>query len=261
MSREGSDPELMRLQDAADMLGVHYQTAYGWVRDGKLPARLVAGGYQVAEPDVLALHAERQLGRKPASEIQVRDWPGQADKLYAAIADGQETQARRLMERLIGHVPMTVLCDNVIGPALRRIGNGWAAGDITIGQEHRATAICERLITVGQPAGRPRGTAIVGTPASERHGVPALMAAACLRENHWQVHHFAADLPTTEISALAQDVAAELVVLSTASADGAAAAAAAAALLRSQLPRAITLIGRSGETLADLVRQTAHLFA
>lgn len=65
----------MRLQEAADILGVHYQTAYGWVRGGKLPARLVAGGYDVAEPDVQAFLVQRRLGRKPASEIQVRDWP------------------------------------------------------------------------------------------------------------------------------------------------------------------------------------------
>jgi MerR family transcriptional regulator, light-induced transcriptional regulator len=260
MSQEGSGTGLMRLQDAADMLGVHYQTAYGWVRGGRLPARLVAGGYQVAEPDVRALQAERQLGRKPASAIQVRDWPGQASKLYEAITAGQETQARRLMERLIGHVPMTVLCDNVIGPALRQIGDGWATGAVTIAQEHRATAICERLITVSQPAGRPRGAAVVGTPASERHGMPALMAAACLREQHWQVHHLAADLPATEISALAQEVAAELVVLSTASADGVAAATAAASLVRSEVPGAIILIGRSGDTLADLIRKTSLHF-
>ena len=27
----------MQLRDAADTLGVHYQTAYGWVRQGTLP--------------------------------------------------------------------------------------------------------------------------------------------------------------------------------------------------------------------------------
>ena len=59
-----------------------------------------------------------------------------------------------------------------------------ASGATSIGAEHRASAICERLIAPGlhQPPGRPRGIAVTATPPAERHGLPALMAAACLRE-------------------------------------------------------------------------------
>lgn len=153
---------------------------------------------------------------------------------------------------------MTVLCDRVIGPALGRVGDEWLAGRISIAQEHRATAICERLISVAQPAGLPRGVAVVTTPPGERHGMPALMAAGCLREHHWQVHHLAADLPAEEISTLAAAVGADLVVLSTASTSGAASATRAAHLLRVELPGAITLIGRSGDTLVDLLANTSQ---
>ena len=252
----------MRLQEAADMLGVHYQTAYGWVRDGRLPARMVAGGYDIAEADVRAFAAERRLGRKPTSSIQVRDWASQASRLYQAIVDGQETAARRAMERLIGNVTMTDLCDRVIAPALRRVGDEWEAGHVSVAQEHRATAICERVIAsqTSQPAGRPRGTAVVTTPQDERHALPALMAAACLRENHWHVHHLACDLPALEISALAAAVSADLVVLSTATAQGASRAADAARLLHTD-PGIAVLVGHAGETLDELRNRTtgAHL--
>src|SRR5712692_5167164 len=70
------------------------------------------------------------------------------------------------------------------------------------------------------PAGRPRGTAVVATPPAERHAMPALMAAACLRENRWLVRHLAADLPVAEISRLAVQVSASFVVLSTATTAG-----------------------------------------
>ena len=58
--------------------------------------------------------------------------------------------------------------------------------------------------------------------------MPALMAAACLRENRWQVHHLSADLPAAEISMLTETVGASLVVLSTATTSGAVYAAEAA---------------------------------
>jgi MerR family transcriptional regulator, light-induced transcriptional regulator len=251
----------VRLQEAADLLGVHYQTAYGWVRGGRLPARKVRRGYEVSEADVLALAAARQVGREPATEIRVRDWPAQADRLYEAIVSGQETAARRAVERLAGHVTITDLCDRVIAPALRQVGDQWAAGEVSIAVEHRATAICERLIAAraSQPAGRPRGVAVAATPPGERHGMPALMATACLREYRWQVHHLSADLPAAEIAKLTETVGASLVVLSTATTGGASSAAEAALMLRAARPGSTVLIGHPGDTLAELIRLTRDL--
>ncbi|HEX5190816.1 MAG TPA: B12-binding domain-containing protein [Streptosporangiaceae bacterium] len=245
----------MRLQEAADMLGVHYQTAYGWVRDGQLPARKIRRGYEVSDADVQALAARRQRGREPAAQIKVRDWPAQADRLYSAISDGEETRARRSTDRLAGHVSVLDLCDRVIAPALRRIGEDWAAGHVSIAEEHRATAICERLLATHatQPAGRPRGTAVVTTPPGERHGMPALMAAACLREARWHVHHLSADLPAAEIGRLAAEVGASLVVLSTATRAGAASADETAPLVRAAAPGATVLVGHAGENLETLL--------
>jgi len=246
----------LRLQEAADLLGVHYQTAYGWVRSGQLPARKIRRGYEVSEADVRALAAARELGRQPATEIRVRDWAAQADRLYDAIVSGQETAARRAVERLAGHVRITDLCDRVIAPALRRVGDQWAAGAVSIAVEHRAAAICERLISAhaSPPAGRPRGVAVVATPSGERHGMSALMAAASLREHRWQVHHLSADLPAAEIAVLAETVGASLVVLSTATTAGAGYAAKAARAVRAAAPHVTVLIGRPGDTLAELIR-------
>lgn len=250
----------MRLQEAADLLGVHYQTAYGWVRDGQLPARKIRRGYEVSDADVQALAARRRLGREPAGAIKVRDWPAQADRLYGAIANGDETRARRSMDRLAGHVAVIDLCDRVIAPALRRIGEEWAAGRVSIAQEHRATAICERLLAthVTQPAGRPRGTAVVATPPGERHGMPALMAAACLREARWHVHHLSADLPADEIGRLAAAVGASLVVLSTATRAGAVSADETVPSVRAAAPGATVVVGHPGDSLTALRELTKH---
>jgi len=75
----------MQLRDAAEMLGVHYQTAYAWVRQGVLPARKTGRGYEVSEGDVSALAARRASGTAPQPHIRVRDWVAQADRLHAAI--------------------------------------------------------------------------------------------------------------------------------------------------------------------------------
>ncbi len=244
----------MQLRDAAEALGVHYQTAYGWVRQGTLPARKTPRGYEVSDSDVRVLLARRAAGAEPSREIQVRDWAAQADRLHATLAAGDEAQAGRDFGRLAGGVPLAELCELVIAPALRRVGAEWAAGDLSIAAEHRATAICERLIAarVHQPRGRPRGVAVTATPPGERHALPAMMAAACLREDHWQVHHLAADLPADEVIGLAGDTGASLVVLSSATPGAARLAAREAREIRERLPGARVLVGRPGDPLSQL---------
>jgi MerR family transcriptional regulator, light-induced transcriptional regulator len=249
------EPDLS-LQEAADALGVHYQTAYAWVRSGALAARKAGRGYQVSAAGVRALRASRAAGLPPRPEIRVRDWTAQADRLYAAITDGQETAARRELDRLARGVSTLDLCQLVIGPALRRLGEDWAAGTVTIAAEHRASAICDRLIgarAAQQPRGRPRGIAVVATPPGERHALPSLMAAACLREDRWLVHHLAADLPVAEVDRFATRAGAQLVVLSSATSDGSAAAVAAAAELAAAAPGRVVLAGGPGDSLQELI--------
>jgi len=249
----------MQLRDAAEMLGVHYQTAYAWVRQGVLPARKTGRGYDVSEGDVSALAARRASGTAPRPHIRVRDWAAQADRLHAAIMSGDETMARHVFARLARGVPLTDLCERIIAPALQRIGDDWASGVVSIGAEHRASAICERLIAARthQPQGRPRGIAVVTTSPGERHGLPALMATACLREDRWLVHHLAADLPVAEVTGLVKEAGASLVVLSSATTDAVQRAVEEAdEIIRSEAGLRV-LAGRPGDSLGQL-RQLAR---
>jgi MerR family transcriptional regulator, light-induced transcriptional regulator len=245
----------MQLRDAADALGVHYQTAYGWVRQGVLPARKTGHGYQVRDSDVRQLAARRVAGTPPRPQIRVRDWAAQSARLFEALVAGDEARARRLLDRLAAGVPLVDLCERVIGPALRRIGADWAAGLVTIAAEHRASVICERLLAVlaQQPQGRPRGIAVVATPPGERHGLPALMAAACLRSDRWLVHHLASDLPVAEVAQLAAETGASLIVLSCATADGASLASQAAGQLECAVTGLRVLAGQPGDSLSQLL--------
>ena len=78
------------------------------------------------------------------------------------------------------------------------------------------------------------------------------MAAACLREDRWLVHHLAADLPVAEVTRFARDVRAALVVFSAATDSGAAAAAAAEVAAAGPAP--LVLAGHGGGSLQDLIR-------
>src|SRR4029453_10173779 len=186
--------------------------------------------------------AQRRERGTPPRPIQVRDWDHQVERLYAALRGGDERAANELVDRLAGSgVSPVELWDEVLAPALRRIGEEWASGVNTVADEHRATAICERLLARlparrtrgrgtgdGAPptGGRPpprlpggrtrvRGTVVVAAPAGEHHALPAHMAAIALRYDGGRVPARSTDVPSGDLAVFLQRERPELLVLST----------------------------------------------
>jgi excisionase family DNA binding protein len=251
MTNHTDGADSVDLTQAAHELGVHYQTAYGWVRRGTLRAVKVGKTYRVRRVDLERFSERRNAGRVPRP-IQVRDWEHQIERLAAALDTGDERAARTVVDRLVdGGISPVELCDELLAPVLRRIGDRWAAGVGTVADEHRASAICERLLA-RLPARRTRvrGTAAVGTPAREHHGLPALMAATALRWDGWRVHHLATDIPAADLAGFLDRERPDLLVLSTTMPDNTSARAARRAAESLGIP---VLIGQSGQRLADLL--------
>lgn len=207
----------MNLQAAADTLGVHYQTVYRWVREGQLAAGKIGGSYDVDPFEVQRFLSLRLVPIAPPENLRVRDWNAQRERFEAALRSGDELGAREVVDRLSeGKVPLVDICEEIVAPSMRNIGEAWHAGEVSVAQEHRATTIAEGLLNrlANNPRGRPRGTVVVTTPPGDLHGLPSTMAAVVLREDRWKVHHLGADTPTDDLAKFSLDVKADLVVLS-----------------------------------------------
>lgn len=247
----------MNLQDAADLIGVHYQTAYRWVRDGSLTAlKGSSNSYEVSEEEVTLFLAKRLVPVAPPSRIQVRDWETHIERLLDALITGDELAARALVDRLSeGSVSILELCEHLLAPVLVEIGQRWHDGTLSIAHEHRATAICERILgrISTHPRGRPRGTAVVTTPYGDLHSIPSAMAALALREDRWRIHHLGANVPVADVLTLCEEVGATVVVITSTNttlerdADELADAVRAAGRT--------ALVGKPGMTLRHLVEQ------
>ena len=244
----------MDLDEAAARLGVHYQTAYRWLRQGTLRAVKVRGAYDVAEAEVARLVRARDAPAPPPERAEIRSWTAQARRLAAAVLAGDERTARTLATTLSARgVPAADIADLLVAPVMAEVGQRWADGAIGIATEHRATAICERLVALltPLPRGRPRGTAVVATPAGDVHSLPGAMAAAALRDDRWQVHHLGAGVPPEGIVELVRSVDASLVVLSVTMPRRVVSTRAIAAELEPDGRR--VLVGAPGAQLRDLV--------
>ena len=199
---EPSLAEAMTLHAAADVLGVHYMTAYRYVRLGLLPATKVAGSWEVPQVEVDRLLAERapDRGVRPAGGRGVQPAPWAA-RLEARLRAGDERGSWGVVEGALssGMEPAEVYVELLV-PALRGIGEAWASGEIDVGVEHRASVIAMRLIGRLGPRfnrrGQTRGSVVLGAPAGDRHGLPSALLADLVRGIGFTVADLGADTPS-----------------------------------------------------------------
>lgn len=241
------------LQTAADELGVHYQTAYRWVRSGRLPAELIGGRYTVTRRDVDSLALSRL---EPASPPR----PGRArldrasERMHDALVTGDEAAARTVARRLVSEGTSIVdLVQEVFVPPLRRIGAAWHDGELPIWVEHRASEIVERVLgeLTPNPRGRRRGTAVVAALSGDRHSLPTVMAAVALREDNWHVQHLGADMPPDELMQFCEEHTVTLAVVTVTNSGVAHLAMTTARRLRTA--GTPTIVGGPGLTLDEML--------
>jgi MerR family transcriptional regulator, light-induced transcriptional regulator len=245
--------DALDLQHAAERLGVHYQTAYRWVRDGRLPAERLGGRYRIAVADLDALVAERSTPRSEPKPPGPARLERQAIAMHHALVEGDEPSARRIARALVAEGTAVVdLIEHVLVPPLVAIGQDWHDGRLSIWVEHRASAICERLLgdVMPNPRGRRRGVALVAAVTGDRHSLPTTMATAVLRADNWHVHHLGADMPVDQIVAFAVDHDVDLAVLTVTNPKVAAVAGAAGRQLTGL--GATAIVGGPGRSLRDL---------
>jgi excisionase family DNA binding protein len=198
-----TDP-VLTLQEAADELGVHYMTAYRYVRLGQLDAVKVGGSWQVTAAALAAFRAQRD-DPQPA---RLRSVPW-SDRLEARLLAGDAAGAWGVVESaLAGGAAVDEVYIDMLAPALRSIGDRWERGEIDVAIEHRASGIATRLIgRLGSRCvrrGRSRGSIVLGSPAGERHSLVVAILGDLLRLEGWDVSDLGADTPAASFLLAAQ---------------------------------------------------------
>ena len=186
----------LSLKECAEELGVHYMTAYRYVRLGMLPAAMEGSGWQISREDLDAFIAERSSPQAVPSRGQA-PW---GDRLEARLRAGDESGSWQVVQAALssGLSPGAVYTE-MIGPAMHSIGTDWDHAVGNIADEHRATAIATRLVgrlsTQFTTRGRPRAKVVLGTPPGERHSLAVSMVADLLKGAGFSVVDLGSDLP------------------------------------------------------------------
>lgn len=190
----------LNLKQVAAELGVHYMTAYRYVRQGRLPAWRDGTNWRIEPAAVadFAIQGRTSLGGAGAvagPEQPNIDWAARtADALLAY----DETTAWNTIERALaaGHDPAYCFID-MIGAALAEIDHRSAAGEFGASTWPAVTVVAERLIArLGarfRRPGRRRGCVIIGGPTGEHHQIPISILADLVRLEGFDVTELGVD--------------------------------------------------------------------
>lgn len=202
-----SSADFVSLHEAADILGVHYMTAYRYMRQGQLEARKEAGVWKVAVAELERMKSGAQRDTTPTDGGRRRTAPW-SERLEARLLAGDMNGAWGIVETCIdGGAEVDEVYLDVISPAMQSIGRRWNAGELDIFLEHRATGITSRIVArLGARCsrrGRSRGTVVVGGPRGETHALPISMLADIVRLAGFEVCDLGANTPTESFLAAA----------------------------------------------------------
>src|SRR5471032_1967973 len=221
--------DVLSTRQVATLLGVGEATVKRWADAGEIGCFRTPGGHRKFRlRDVTTFVHERHY---QASGLLPGGVPAEASELGNAAVSYFEAAALRgdapaLVSQLsllrLRGTELPELFDQVVAPALQRVGDAWEKHKLSVAEEHVAAQSVIDAIARAQPLAEPpgepvrpdRGVAIVAAVAGEQHDIPARMAACLLRARGFEVLAPLAQTPARDLADLMLRSRAALVVLS-----------------------------------------------
>jgi MerR family transcriptional regulator, light-induced transcriptional regulator len=135
----------------------------------------------------------------------------------AACMSFDERRAEHVMAQAFALYPVEAVCGELLQKGIAEIGAGWYAGNVTVQQEHFASALAmrrlEALLSAAPVPTRP-GRILAGCPAEEQHVFSLLMLTLTLRRQGWEVIYLGANVPLARLQATIASARPNLIVSS-----------------------------------------------
>ncbi len=178
--------------------------------------RLVQQGMPPAEAARAVLAGPSAAARGALDPATSRLVSASRRRLRDALWSMVEPQSQAALDEVLAAVPLEVAIRRVLVPILRELGEGWHTGQVSVAQEHFATAIIRgRLAGLARGWGQPSGPrALLACPPGERHDLGLLMFGLLLARRGWSISFLGADTPIAAIGSAVAAQHADVVVLS-----------------------------------------------
>ncbi|TRZ71171.1 MAG: helix-turn-helix domain-containing protein [Actinobacteria bacterium] len=199
----------LTLHEVAEILDVHYMTAYRYVREGRLHAIKEGRGWVVKLSDLNAFR--KGFGSAVVPKTGNRKVAPWSDRMLLLLISGDERGVVTLMESVLrSGNDLYFLYLDVLVPAMRAIGKKWESGEIDVFVEHRASGIASRSAArVGSrfsKRGVRKGTVLIGSPEGEWHVLGSQLLSDLIHLEGWKIDDLGPNVPVESFVAAATQI-------------------------------------------------------
>jgi excisionase family DNA binding protein len=226
--RIGDNSLYLSTVQAAAALGVSVSTVKRWVDEGVLPAHRTAGGHRkLLRAEVLALARQGDLPRGDLAAVSPVSAKDPAVDLEAAVAglvkallEGRGIEVSAIIRQTYrSGVAVETLADQLIAPALAKVGHDWETARIDVWQEHRGTQLCAAALydlkgELEARAEKNRPVAVGGAPDGDPYHLPTLLAQYVLLDAGWEAVNLGPNTPLPSLTKSLKELRPRLVWLS-----------------------------------------------
>ena len=170
----------------------------------------LADGLAAAEAAVLAAESE------DGSEGLAFDFARVRNDLGSALEAFDESAAQAILDSVISAATLDTTLSEIVLPYLRELGERWEQGEITVAQEHFASAVLRgRLLGLARGWGRGFGPkAMLACLPDEQHDLGLIAFGLALRARGWRIAYLGGDVPIESVVSAARAVDPSFVVIS-----------------------------------------------
>jgi MerR family transcriptional regulator, light-induced transcriptional regulator len=159
-----------------------------------------------------------------------------------AALDAMDTDAAHaVLDRALGALSVHAVLSDLVLPFLRELGDRWAAGEISVAQEHFASSLIRgRLMGIARDWGSGNGpVAVLACPPGEAHELGLIVFGIELARRGWRITYLGADTPVSTMVEAARAARPALVVLAVTDVEAARAHASEVRSLAAEAPLAL----------------------
>jgi excisionase family DNA binding protein len=208
-------------KEAARVLGVSEASVKRWADSGRLPTEKTAGGHRRFRPEDIAFmrratHADEAAAVEEQAKRFVTKRASRPPRLaasrvsslveetFGALIGGRDEELAALLVNLhLDGQSVGSIADRFVCAAMRRVGDLWHAGELSVAQEHVATRTATRALRSLETAtGRSAGPlALASSVEEDYHALPLRLAALTLEARGFEAFNLGVNTP---FSALAE---------------------------------------------------------
>lgn len=204
-----SETNYLTTKEVARLCRVSDATVKRWEDAGFLKSERTSGKHRrFRAEEVARFQREQGLGQKTChgdqsvlnSAARRKSKNGSNSSFFDLLVSGcEEETANFIIGAYLQGTVLTDIFDNLLSPAMRRIGELWYRGELSVAQEHLASraahyAVHKLRTSLPLPEMKSK-TAFCAAMEGDLHELPSYLAQVAIENEGWEVMNFGANTP------------------------------------------------------------------